>query len=68
MPTQTKTTKSFELAIAPFLYKSAKTTIQYDMSNIQPDAPLVIVCPITSRIEPDIDMAIAGINCKYVTV
>lgn len=43
---------------------SYKCEINKHIHVLRHDVPLIVVCPITSRLEPDIDHALNGLDCK----
>ena len=66
IPIETTTTKQFSSAVEDLCQgMSLKCILCYDSGTVQPDLPLVVVCQISSRYEPDIDFAMGGIECKY---
>ncbi|XP_053385977.1 uncharacterized protein LOC123539184 isoform X3 [Mercenaria mercenaria] len=65
LPIQTSTTHDFATALTKLCKTlSFKCEISDQLEKLRGDLPLVVVCPISSRFEPDIDYALNGISWK----
>ncbi|XP_060555272.1 uncharacterized protein LOC132716110 [Ruditapes philippinarum] len=65
IPVQTPTTDKFRSAISSLCKEfSYNCNFCYDIGRLLKEVPLIAVCPISSRFEPDIDFAIHGIRTK----
>lgn len=63
VPIETATTKDFPNAIKDLVQDiSTKYILCSGIGELSEHSPLVVVCPISSRLEPDIDSSIDGIN------
>ncbi|XP_060557169.1 uncharacterized protein LOC132717665 [Ruditapes philippinarum] len=69
IPVITPTTDKFRSAISSLCKEiSYNCNFCYDIGELLKEVPLVAVCPISSRFEPDIDFAIHGIRTKQFVV
>jgi hypothetical protein len=69
IPVRTPTTEKFHSAISILCQTfSYNCNFCYDTGGLIEEVPLIAVCPISSRFEPDIDFAIYGIQSKFIKI
>jgi hypothetical protein len=68
IPVKTPTTDKFRSEISTLCEKFSYECIHCDdIGRLLEKFPLIVVCPISSRFEPDIDYAIYGIHRKFMS-
>ncbi|XP_060557167.1 uncharacterized protein LOC132717663 [Ruditapes philippinarum] len=69
IPIVTRTTKDFSSAIQSLCKDISFTcTLCYDIGELSEEYPVVVVCQVSSRLEPDIDLAINRVTCERFAV